>query len=77
MYNYSSVMMMVFIFLAALTVLSLAVLFVILFYKWGYSYAINRKSIVLPLILTFLLGGIIWFLIGYMVGINRKMPPKT
>ncbi|WP_152411619.1 hypothetical protein, partial [Italian clover phyllody phytoplasma] len=51
---------------------ALAVFFVVLFYKWGYSCAMNNKNIVLTLIVTFLLGGIIWFLIGYVVGTNRK-----
>ncbi len=38
---------------------ALAVFFIVLFYKWGYSCGMNSKSIVLPLIVTFLLGGIL------------------
>ncbi|WP_227807069.1 hypothetical protein [Mulberry dwarf phytoplasma] len=54
----------------------LAVFFMVLFYKWGYSCGMNNKSIVLPLIVTFLLGGILLFLIGYVIGMNNKIPPK-
>ncbi|MDO8060332.1 hypothetical protein [Candidatus Phytoplasma citri] len=56
----------------------LTILLFYFFYKWGYFCGLNNKSIIFPLILSFLvgLGGILFVLIGYHAGIIKKDQSK-